>query len=394
MWTRDPMTAFRLSAALAGAGLTLALALSPAAAQMRNPVDRFTQMFGRQAPADDADDDAPPVARPDSNSSVRIDRLENQIRNLTGQIEQLQFSMRQMQDQLRKYQEDTDFRLKESAAGRPQRRSEDSLSGIPPVVAQTPMGSTATPSTTPSDPRLRRSDAFDPASQPNAPGAPRSLGSLSGATIPQTPVSQSTRLPGGAVASDAGAPMDLSGGRIASNGTLIEPTRGPITGTALPPSGQSSSLPSSGVSPVPGQITTPGGTVIASHEPFSPKEEFDMASGYLKGGQYEAAEKGYFTFLQKNPKNRLVPEAVFNLGESYFLRGRHREAAEQYLKISTTYSNSSRAPEAMLRLGQSLVSLGAKEQACASFNEVGRKYPNASSGVKGSAEREAKKNAC
>lgn len=392
MWTRDPMTAFRLSAALAGAGLTLALALSPAAAQMRNPVDRFTQMFGRQAPADDADDDAPPVARPDSNSSVRIDRLENQIRNLTGQIEQLQFSMRQMQDQLRKYQEDTDFRLKESASGRPQRRSEDiGSSGIPPVVAQTPTGSTATPS----DPRLRRSDAFDPASQPNAPGAPRSLGALPGATIPQTPVSQSTRLPGGPVASDAGAPMDLSGGRIASNGTLIEPTRGPITGSPLPSAGQSSSLPPSpGASPVPGQVTTPGGTIIASHEPFSPREEFDMANGYLKGGQYEAAEKGYSTFLQKNPKNRLVPEAVFNLGESYYLRGRHREAAEQYLKISTTYSNSSRAPEAMLRLGQSLVSLGAKEQACASFNEVPRKYPNASAGVKGSAEREAKKNAC
>lgn len=381
------MTAFRLSAALAGVGLTLALALSPAAAQMRNPVDRFTQLFGRQAPADDADDDAPP-ARHDANSSVRIDRLENQIRSLTGQIEQLQFSMRQMQDQLRKYQEDTDFRLKDSTAGRPQRRSDD---GVPPVVAQTPAASTATPSATPSDPRLRRSDAFDPASQPNAPGAPRSLGALPGATVPQTPVSQSTRLPGGPVASDAGVPMDLSGGRIASNGTLIEPTRGPIAGSPLPSGGQSS-LPMPGGAA--GQVTTPGGTIIASHEPFSPKDEFDMASGYLKGGQYEAAEKGYATFLQKNPKNRLVPEAVFNLGESYFLRGRHREAAEQYLKISTTYSNSSRAPEAMLRLGQSLVSLGAKEQACASFNEVPRKYPNASTGVKSSAEREAKKNAC
>ena len=108
----------------------------------------------------------------------------------------------------------------------------------------------------------------------------------------------------------------------------------------------------------------------------------------------KSAEKSYASFLQKNPKNRLVPEAVFNLGESYFLRGRHREAAEQYLKISTTYSNSSRAPEAMLRLGQSLVSLGAKEQACASFGEVPRKYPNASASVKSSAEREAKKNAC
>ena len=127
---------------------------------------------------------------------------------------------------------------------------------------------------------------------------------------------------------------------------------------------------------------------------MTPKDEFEMASGYLKGGQYEAAEKGFSTFLQKNPKNRLVSEAVFDLGETYFHRNRHREAAEQYLKISTTYSNSSRAPDAMLRLGQSLVALGAKEQACASFGEIGRKYPNASVTVRASADREAKKNAC
>ena len=129
-------------------------------------------------------------------------------------------------------------------------------------------------------------------------------------------------------------------------------------------------------------------------ETISPKEEFETAVGYLKGGQYEAAEKGFSSFLQKNPKNRLVAEAVFDLGESYFQRGRHREAAEQYLKISTTYSTSARAPDAMLRLGQSLGALGAKEQACASFNEIARKYPSASPTVRASADREAKKNAC
>ena len=383
------MIPMRFSAALSGAGLALLVGLTPALAESRGPVDRLTQFFGRQSPPPgDYDDDAPP-ARPDTGASVRIDRLENQIRNLTGQIEQLQFSMRQLQDQLRKSQEDTDFRLRENAGGRPPaRRSEDSGSpGIPPVVTQTTPA--VTPSTTTGDPRLRRSDAFDPGSQPNAPGTPRQLGTLSGTNIPQTPVAQSTRLPGGPVASD-GVPMDLSGGRLASNGSVVEPTRGSIGGSPLPSAGQSS-LPPAGSS---GPVTTPGGTVIASHEPFSPKDEFDMASGYLKGGQYEAAEKGYATFLQKNPKNRLVPEAVFSLGESYFLRGRHREAAEQYLKISTTYSNSPRAPEAMLRLGQSLVSLGAKEQACASFGEVTRKYPNAAASVKTSAEREAKKNAC
>jgi tol-pal system protein YbgF len=318
-----------------------------------------------------------------SAASVRIDRLENQLRTLTGQIEQLQFSVRTLQDQLRKAQPD--------AAVLP-RRSDD---GIPPVVASTTPGVTGS-----SDPtRLRRGDAFDPASQPNAPGAPRQIGTL-GAT-PTSAVPQA--LPRGPVGGDNGAPMDLSGGRIASSGGGIDrPGTGSIVGTPLPGASAPVVAPLPGAAPpvagapmdASGQITTPGGTIIASREPFSPKEEFDIANGYLKSGQYEAAEKGFSTFLSKNPKNRLVPEAVYDLGESYFQRGRHREAAEQFLKISTTYSNSSRAPDAMLRLGQSLGALGAKEQACASFNEVGHKYPNASPTVRAAAEREAKKSAC
>ena len=380
--------------ALTGA-IALAVGFAPgASAQSRSPVDRLGQLFGRGAP----DDEDLPAPRVDSGAAVRIDRLENQVRSMTGQIEQMQFTMRQLQEQLRKFQGDMDFRLQESsgAARPPARRSEE---GVPPLVAQTTPPLASTPVTTPGSgepARLRRGDAFDPTQQPNAPGAPRQIGTLSGTAAP----SQTSRLPGGPVGNESGVPMDLSGGRLASAGPLDQtPRTGAIVGTPLP---SGSSLPPVSGAPMsagmpqtqPGVITTPGGTIIASHEAFSPKEEFEQATGYLKGGQYEAAEKGYATFLQKNPKNRLVPEAVFNLGEAYFQRGRHREAAEQYLKISTTYSNSSRAPDAMLRLGQSLGALGAREQACASFTEVARKYPSATASVKASAEREAKKNNC
>jgi tol-pal system protein YbgF len=146
-------------------------------------------------------------------------------------------------------------------------------------------------------------------------------------------------------------------------------------------------------------MTTPGGTVVAATPPNAPpvnalKEEFDVALGYYKQKDYDAAERSFTAFVQKNPKTRYSAEAVYYLGESYYVRGRQREAAEQYLKISTDYANSSRAPEALIRLGQSLHALGAKEQACASFSEVGRKYPNASAAVKAAAEREAKRFQC
>ena len=397
-------TRFPRSLALLGGFLLAVGFASAASAQSRSPVDRIGQLFGRSTP-DDEDLGAPRV---DSGAAVRIDRLENQVRTMTGQIEQMQFTVRQLQDQLRKFQGDMDFRLQESsgassgAARPPVRRSEE---GLPPVVAQTtpPLGGTAVTTPGTGEPtRLRRGDAFDPTLQPNAPGVPRPIGTLPGANVPSTPVAQSTRLPTGLGGGESGAPMDLSGGRMASASGIVDqtPRTGAIVGTPLPSAGGApgSSAPASfppGASPVqPGAITTPGGTVIASREAFSPKDEFDMATGYLKGGQYEAAEKGYATFLQKNPKNRLVPEAVYNLGESYFQRGRHREAAEQYLKIAQTYTTWSRAPDAMLRLGQSLGAMGAKDQACAAFRDAAQKYPSATSTVKASADREAKKNSC
>ncbi|PNG25541.1 tol-pal system protein YbgF, partial [Methylocella silvestris] len=139
----------------------------------------------------------------------------------------------------------------------------------------------------------------------------------------------------------------------------------------------------------PSNALAPGAT------PTNPvKEEFDLAYGYLRQKQYEAAEKSFTAFIQKNPKSRYSADATYYLGESFFQRSRPREAAEQYLKISTQYANSARAPEAMLRLGQSLNSLGAKEQACATFAEIGRKYPNAPGSVKAGADREAKRVQC
>ncbi|TCK23214.1 tol-pal system protein YbgF [Ancylobacter aquaticus] len=92
-------------------------------------------------------------AQPDQTESMvtRIDRLESQLRQMTGQMEQLQYRNQQLEQQLRLLQGDTGAGT--AAAGEP----------------------------------ARRPDVFDPAAQAGAPGAPRPLGG------------------GGA----SGAPMDL-----------------------------------------------------------------------------------------------------------------------------------------------------------------------------------------
>lgn len=347
---------------------------------------RTAQLFGRPpGSVGNAQDDedaprSPGIDRVQDASGLllRVDRLENQMRSLNGQIEQMQFQNRRLEEQLKKFQQDVEFRFQErggagqpQVAPRPNGQKRTDAGDMPPTVAQPavlardPMTS-ATPAAT--TPRKGRGDAFDPAAQPNAPGAPRNIGALSN--------------PGAEV--DPNAPMDLSRGAAR-----------PVAAASPPVANYPGVLPG-----VPGQAgtgverVTPGGTVIAGAPPATPQSDYEIAYGYLKAGQYETAEKGFSSFLQKSPRDRMVANAHFYLGESYFQRGRHREAAEQYLKVSTEHSKSAKAPEAMLRLGVSLNALGAKEQACATFGEITRKYPTASPTVRAGAERETKRAQC
>ena len=115
----------------------------------------------------------------------------------------------------------------------------------------------------------------------------------------------------------------------------------------------------------------------------TPKDEYDLAYGYVLHKDYALAEEALRAFLKKYPNDRLVAEANYWLGESLFQRQRYREAAESFLAVSTKYDTAGKAPDSLLRLGQSLAALKEKEAACATLAEIPRKYPQ------GDREREA-----
>lgn len=268
--------------------------------------------------------------------TLRIDRLERELRRLTGQNEELAHKVQLLEEQLR------------AARQEPPRAAADAPAHASVTPAPSPM-----PAPAPGAPR--RGDAFDPATQPAAPGAPRPLGS----TQPSAPIAATPPrvAPPPAPLRDAGQPMDIAHGRLVGEQPAAAPAE---------------------IAPA----------------PAGPKEEYDQAVGAMKSGKYEAAEKSLSAFLARNPKSKYTPAATFNLGESFFLRARHREAAERYLEITTKFAQSPLAPEALLRLGQSLGAMGAREQACASFSEIDAKYPAAADRVKEAAQRERKKIQC
>lgn len=229
--------------------------------------------------------------------SMRVDRLEAQIRDLTGQIERLTYSLQ---------------------SGAPaggtlqQNQNRDAAPG-----PSAPLGS-----------------AVQPQSNSGLGAPPRNLGTLS---------------------TGEGEPLDLS--------ALIGATGG------------------LGVEPVP-QSSSQGSAATGASFGNSPREEYELAYGYILRGDYETAEASLRQFLADNPTDPLASDARFWLGESLFVRGNYRGAANEFLEGYSKFPGSAKAPDSLLKLGMSLRELGEKEAACATFAELVRKYPAASTPVK------------
>ncbi len=308
---------------------------------------------------------------------TRIDRLEAALRDLTGTVEQLQYRNQQLEQELQRLQAaaPTAAPPRPTAQNPPPPAAQYSppppapyapAPSAPVVASGVPVAPGEPAGSTPG----RHGDAFDPTLNPSAPGAPRLLG---------TPPSIATAEPPPPV-SDApgprqiGAPLDLSSPSAAA-------TVGAAPGAALPP-------------PPPANPSATGAMQAALPPSNTPKDEYDLAYGYVQHKDYGPAADTFRDFLRKYPSDRLAPEAQYWLGESLFQTQQYRDAAEAFLAISTKYETTARAPEALMRLGQSLAALGEKEAACASLGEVLRKYPHASQSVKQNVDGEQKRVHC
>ncbi len=310
---------------------------------------------------------------------VRVNRLETQLRQLSGQIEQLQFENRRLQDQLGKFQKDVDFRFQDlQPAPKP-----GAPAATPAQPRAAPPSAQPPAAQPPAQQQQRRSDAFDPSSDPTAPGAPLPLG----ATPPTA---------GGAVVGAAGTAAIMAQdqeSRPRSGGPLDLSAAGrgvPATEPELPQGALPAPQPALQPAPVPAAPPS----VAAISPPRTAREEFDDAYELVRDRRWSEAEMAFRSFLQSYPRDPNAPNATFQLGETYLRRNMHADAAEQYLKIHQTWPNASVAPEALYKLALSLRGLNQKDQACGAFAEVGRRYPQASAALQVTVDREMNRTGC
>jgi tol-pal system protein YbgF len=126
----------------------------------------------------------------------------------------------------------------------------------------------------------------------------------------------------------------------------------------------------------------------------SPKDEFDLAYGYVMRKDYALAAQTFQDFLRKYSSDAMAPEAQFWLGESLYQSKNYQSAAEAFVTMTKKYASSPKQPDTLLRLGQSLLALQQKDLACVTLAEVGKKYPHAAQNVRAAVEREQKRARC
>jgi tol-pal system protein YbgF len=267
----------------------------------------------------------------------RFNRIENQMRTLTGQVEELTFQLRQLQELLKRMQEDNEFRFRELEGGGPApARSEAPQEAPPGDIATLPP-----PVAPPLPPQGDSPDAIGAiAGEPPLMEAP----DLSGIGEPPQPL--------GTFTLDAPPPSDLGD-------QPLDLTR-----------------------PLPPLDAAPGPDVAMIQPSGDPRTDYERAYGNILNGDYDTAEAGFRQFLQTYPDSEYAPDAQYWLGESLFVRAQYREAANEFLAGYKAYPKSGKAADALLKLGLSLAGLGEREAACSTFSAVLKQYPDASNALR------------
>ncbi|MGR9170977.1 tol-pal system protein YbgF [Rhizobium sp. KDH_Rht_773_N] len=288
---------------------------------------------------------APIVKVQSGDAEIRIQQMEDQMRQLNGRIEEMSYQLLQMQETIRKQQEDNEFRFQQlektggasggGGAKTPVKKSEADVA--PPAsgggddiarVIQAPQGAETAPSTD--------VPANDGLGQP-----PRELGSIQ--------------------FDQNGNPVGNSMNENATVGSA------PLPDAAGPQ--QTASLGSEG-------------------------DQYRAAYGHVLSGDYGTAEQEFTQYISRYPNSARAADANFWLGEALYSQGKFNEAAKTFLNAHQKYGTSEKAPEMLLKLGMSLAALDNTDTACATLREVTKRYPKASRAVINKVASEQKRLAC
>lgn len=289
---------------------------------------------------------APATASAQSvDTELRVQQLEEQLRQLNGRVEEMSFQLLQMQEQLRKAQEDNEFRFQELEGGKKK-------SSLEKPADQDTANNTSGDQT----PEVQPGEDAAQLDQPTDNNSGIDMG---------TP------------------PIDLGKLEVDENGNVVGADE------ADPNSVAKQDLPA------PDTSTVDQADQTASLDPkASDGDQYRSAYEQVLAGDYASAEAGFTDFIASHPDSKRIADANFWLGEAQYSQGKFNDAAKTFLNAYKTYGKSEKAPEMLLKLAMSLAALDSRDTACATLREVVKAYPKASRAIITKVASEQKRLSC
>jgi tol-pal system protein YbgF len=286
------------------------------------------------------------------DTEVRMERLEEQMRELTGRVEEVMNRLQQVSRRIDQVNGDVDMRL--GQAGAP---GTAGAAPPPPPSAASPGGFGYPPPGPPPD------------EGGAAPGYP---GDRMSATLGPPGASYPPADPNAPPAASAAGPA-------------------PIYGTLTPPgSPRATPQPPQIASVDPRAAGLPSGTLPSG----SATEQYNYAFGLLKRADYAGAAAALKAFVTQHPDDRMAGNAQYWLGETYYSRAHYLEAASAFAEGYKRYPKNSKAADGLLKLGMSLARANQTQNACLAFTQLDHDFPNAGASIKEHAESERKRIGC
>jgi tol-pal system protein YbgF len=270
------------------------------------------------------------------DTELRVQQLEEQLRQLNGRVEEMSFQLLQMQEQLRKAQEDNEFRFQELEGG----KKKSSLEKPADQDTANNTSGDQTPEVQPGDEAAQLDQPMDDSGNQIDMGTP---------------------------------PIDLGKLEVDENGNVVGAQE------ADPNAVAKQDLPA------PDTNTVDQNDQTASLDPrTSDRDQYQSAYEQVLAGDYAAAETGFSTFIASHPDSKKIADANFWLND----------AAKTFLNAYKTYGKSEKAPEMLLKLAMSLAALDSRDTACATLREVAKAYPKASRAIITKVATEQKRLSC
>jgi tol-pal system protein YbgF len=286
--------------------------------------------------------------------TLRIQSLEQEVRDLTGQVQGLQFQLTQLQTLIDRSNQDTDFRFKQlegskGGGGGKNEAADQTGSVTPPEIA------------------------------PQGPG--RNSGGLRGGVDVAGAGDQ-----GG---DGLGPSMDplVGKGRDGASPQADEVPLGPArsSGVAVNPAARTRAADQPQVT-----VASTGG---AASDPAA-QAEYKRGYDAIVKGDYTTAADQFKAFIKRYPDDPQAPDATNWLGEALLQQQDYVDAADVLVTGYKSYPNSLRAPDMLLKLGIALAGANQQDAACKTFGLLSQKYPNTTTAFKSRLRQEMARGKC